>query len=303
MNIDYSLLLFFLVLVTGLVWLADALIFGRSRRRSQLAFLKANDIQQETLVDYRKKLHNGDVPAVNQKLKKQLSQALQLNRESTLVEYCKSFFPILFAVLFFRSFLFEPFQIPTGSMIPSLNVGDYIVVNKYSYGIRLPVVGTKVVNIGDPQRGDVMVFIPPHDPAYYVKRVVGIPGDFVRYSYEDKKLYINSVEQLQDFVGPDNSSGRAVNHFMEQLGDVEHDIFVSPGPSYFRYDYWMQPEGMMIPEGYYFMMGDNRDNSDDSRRWGLVPEENIVGKAVAVWMHKEPGFRLPTFGQNRLINP
>jgi signal peptidase I len=303
MNIDYSLLLFVLVLTTGLVWLADAMIFGRARRQSLQAFLKANDIQQDALFDYRKKLHKGDAPAVSQKLKKQFSQALEINRESTLVEYCKSFFPILFAVLFFRSFLFEPFQIPTGSMIPSLNVGDYIVVNKYSYGIRLPVVGTKVVNIGDPQRGDVMVFIPPHDPVYYVKRVIGVPGDFVRYSYEDKKLYINGEEQLQDFVGPDNSSGRAVNHFMEQLGDVEHDIYVSPGPSNFRYDYWMQPEGMMIPEGYYFMMGDNRDNSDDSRRWGLVPEENIVGKAVAVWMHKEPGFRLPTFGQNRLINP
>jgi signal peptidase I len=303
MNIDYSLLLFVLVLLTGLVWLADALIFARLRNQKFQDYLKANEIKEDALESYRQKHEKGEAPAISQKLQKQFAGAFQLKKESTLVEYSKSFFPILFAVLFFRSFLFEPFQIPTGSMIPSLNVGDYIVVNKYSYGIRLPVVGTKVIETGDPQRGDVMVFIPPHDPVYFVKRVIGVPGDFVRYDYDSKKLYINGVEQAQEFLGPDNSDGRAVNHFMEQLGDVSHDIYVAPGDSNFRYDYFMLPEGRMIPDGFYFMMGDNRDNSDDSRRWGLVPEENIVGKAVAVWMHKEPGFQLPTFSQNRLINP
>lgn len=303
MNIDYSLVLFVLVLLTGLAWLVDVLVFARIRQQKFREYLKTNDIREEALNAYQDKYSKGETPAVSQKLQKQFARAFELKRESTLVEYSKSFFPILFAVLFFRSFLFEPFQIPTGSMIPSLNVGDYIVVNKYSYGIRLPVLGTKVVDIGEPQRGDVMVFIPPHDPVYFVKRVIGVPGDFVRYDYENKKLFINGVEQVQEFVGPDNSDGRSVNHYLEQLGDVRHDIYVAPGNSSFRYDYWMEPEGKMIPEGFYFMMGDNRDNSDDSRRWGLVPEENIVGKAVAVWMHKEPGFQLPTFGQNRLINP
>lgn len=302
MNIDYSLVLLVLVAATGFVWLVDALFFAKARKKEFREYLKANSIEAKALMEYQKKVSNGEAEAVSQKLQKQFARAFEIERESALVEYSKSFFPILFAVLFFRSFLFEPFQIPTGSMIPSLNVGDYIVVNKYSYGVRLPVLGTKIISVGEPQRGDVMVFIPPHDPTYYVKRVIGVPGDHVRY--EDKTLYINGVEQAQEFVDFTEDGRRPVNHFIEQLGDVPHDIYTSPLTRYLNYDnYWMKPGGRVIPEGTYFMMGDNRDNSDDSRRWGVVPEENIVGKAVAVWMHKEPGLQLPTFSQNRLINP
>ncbi|MAM70747.1 MAG: signal peptidase I [Gammaproteobacteria bacterium] len=301
MNIDFSFWLLVLVLISGLIWLVDALVFARQRKQEFHNFLKSNNIEAKAIRDYRKQALKGEAPKISQKLQKQFSDAFAIEKESALVEYSKSFFPILFAVLFFRSFLFEPFQIPTGSMIPSLNVGDYILVNKHSYGVRLPVVGTEVIPVGEPQRGDVMVFIPPHDPVYYVKRVIGLPGDHVRY--EDKTLYINGVEQTQEFVATEHDGRRSVNHYIEELGEVSHDIYTSPVSSYFRDDFWMQPGGRVIPEGHYFMMGDNRDNSDDSRRWGVVPESNIVGKAVAVWMHKEPGLSLPTFSENRLINP
>ncbi|MDG2091367.1 MAG: signal peptidase I [Gammaproteobacteria bacterium] len=301
MNIDYSLVLFILALISGVIWLIDAVFFENNRTQKFRSYLKQNEIKEEDVSAYQNSLEDNEKPATNPKTAKQFETAFILKKEPGLVEYSKSFFPILFVVLIFRSFLFEPFQIPTGSMIPSLNVGDYILVNKYSFGIRLPVIGTKVMNIGDPQRGDVMVFIPPHDPVYYVKRVIGVPGDHVRY--EDKTLYINEVEQAQELISMTEDGRRPVNHFLEKLGEVEHDIYVSPLTRYTSSDYWMQPGGRVIPEGHYFMMGDNRDNSDDSRRWGVVPEANIVGKAVAVWMHKEPGMNLPTFGQNRFINP
>ncbi len=301
MNIDYSLVLLILVLISGVIWLIDAVFFAKTRLQKFRLFLKENKLKEEDVTAYQNSAEEGNKSSLNQKIIKQFDAAFNIGKDPGLVEYSKSFFPILFAVLVFRSFMFEPFQIPTGSMIPSLNVGDYIIVNKYSYGIRLPVIGTKVMDIGDPQRGDVMVFIPPHDPVYYVKRVIGVPGDHVRY--EDKMLYINGVEQVQAHISMTEDGSRPVNHFLEQLGEVEHDIYVSPLTRYTSSEYWMQPGGRVVPEGHYFMMGDNRDNSDDSRRWGVVPEENIVGKAVAVWMHKEAGMNLPTFGQNRFINP
>ncbi len=300
MNIDYSLVLLILVLISGVIWLVDALFFAKTRVQKFKTYLKENKLNEDDVLKYQDSLADDGKNPAAQKAKKQFDVALALNKEPGLVEYSKSFFPILFAVLVFRSFLFEPFQIPTGSMIPSLNVGDYIVVNKYAYGIRLPVVGTKVIDMNEPQRGDVMVFIPPHDPVYYVKRVIGLPGDHVRY--EGNKLFINGMEQSQELIERTRDGFRSVNHFIEQLGDIEHDIYLNAPPGYRSYQ-WMTPEGKTIPEGFYFMMGDNRDNSLDGRDWGLVPDENIVGKAVAVWMHKEPGFNLPTFGQNRLINP
>lgn len=302
MNIDFTLVLLILVLISGVIWLIDAVLFSTARMEKFRAYLKKNNISEEDISSYQNSVERNEKPTANQKSIKQFDAAFALKSDPGLVEYSKSFFPILFAVLVFRSFLFEPFQIPTGSMIPSLNVGDYILVNKYAYGIRLPVIGTKVMDVDDPERGDVMVFIPPHDPSYYVKRVVGLPGEHVRYT--DKKLYIDGVEQSQEFIEMTQDGHRSVNYFLEQLGEVEHDIYVSP-PSRFgeqAYD-WMTPEGRVIPEGHYFMMGDNRDNSLDSRSWGVVSEENIVGKAVIVWMHKEPGMNLPTFGQNRFINP
>jgi signal peptidase I len=213
------------------------------------------------------------------------------------VEYAKSFFPILFAVLLLRSFLFEPFQIPTGSMIPSLNVGDFIVVNKYAYGLRLPVSGTKIIPVGEPKRGDVMVFIPPHVDEYYIKRVIGLPGDLIQY--RNNVVYVNGEALPQTPVGVIPEQG--VMHSTEIVGGVTHDIYTAASQRYSRIYDWLPPEGAVIPEDHYFMMGDNRDNSSDSRYWGPVPEQNIVGKAVAVWMHKEPGLSLPRFSQNRLI--
>lgn len=299
MNIDYSLILVILVLISGLIWLIDALFFAKTRLQEFRSYLKENKLKEEQITAYKNSEEEKSV--LNRKIIKHFDKAFDIKKDPGLVEYSKSFFPILFVILVFRSFLFEPFKIPTGSMIPSLNVGDYIIVNKHSYGIRLPVIGTKVINVSDPQRGDVMVFIPPHEDLYFVKRVIGMPGDHVRY--EEKTLYINGFEQAQEFINMTGDGRRPVNHFLEQLGEVEHDIYVSSLTRYTTSDYWMQPGGRVVPEGYYFMMGDNRDNSDDSRRWGVVPEENIVGKAVAVWMNKEPGMNLPTFSQNRLINP
>jgi signal peptidase I len=219
--------------------------------------------------------------------------------EPILVEYAKSFFPVLFIVLMLRSFVIEPFQIPSGSMIPTLEVGDFILVNKYHYGLRLPVVGTKIMENNSPQRGEVMVFIPPHDPRYFIKRVVGLPGD--RIEYENKILRING-EQLEvdivDEIMIETGSGmRSGILFNEQLGVSNHQAqIVSSDTRASSRTSWI------VPPGHYFMMGDNRDNSADSRVWGPVPEENIVGKAIAVWMHKEPGFNLPSFGRNQRID-
>lgn len=218
--------------------------------------------------------------------------------EPIVVEYAKSFFPVLFVVLMLRSFVIEPFQIPSGSMIPTLEVGDFILVNKYHYGLRLPVVGTKIMENNSPQRGEVMVFIPPHDPRYFIKRVVGLPGD--RIDYENKILRING-EQLEvdivDEVMIETAVGmRSGILFNEQLGHVNHNAqIVSNDNRESSRSSWI------VPPGHYFMMGDNRDNSADSRVWGPVPEENIVGKAIAVWMHKDPGFNLPTFSRNQRI--
>jgi signal peptidase I len=209
-----------------------------------------------------------------------------------IVEYAISFFPVLLFVLVLRSFLVEPFQIPTGSMIPTLKVGDFILVNKYAYGIRLPVVGTKIIDVGDPERGDSMVFIPPHEEEYFIKRVIGLPGDRVRY--QNKTIYINGVEQIQVFQQEIREFRPRQLEFEETFGDRPHAIYrnLYNDP---RVQEWL------VPEGHYFMMGDNRDQSNDSRFWGFVPDENVVGRAFAVWMHKDPGLSMPTFSTTRWI--
>jgi len=226
------------------------------------------------------------------------SAVASLSREPLATEYAKSFFPVLLIVLVLRSFLLEPFQIPTGSMIPTLEVGDFILVNKYAYGVRLPVIGTKLMNVADPQRGEVMVFIPPHEDKYYIKRVIGLPGDSVRY--EDKNLYINgeliSEEFVEDISIETNIGILAGTLHQETINGVEHATQHINGAGRQR-----SRTVWVIPNGHYFMMGDNRDNSSDSREWGTVSEADIVGKAVAVWMHKEPGLHLPTFARNQLI--
>lgn len=302
MNIDFSLVLLVLSALTGVVWLFDALFQVRGRNARLQAFLQTGQVGTEEFRTYLDSLdENGKSRAAPDPARlKLLEHAYRIWREPVPVEYAKSFFPILFGVFLLRSFLFEPFQIPTGSMIPSLNVGDFIVVNKYAYGIRLPVTGTKILNIGEPKRGDVMVFIPPHEPVYYIKRVIGLPGDHVQY--RDKVIYINgealpvSDQKLIEEQG--------ILHSQEQIGGIAHDIYTAASERFARTYDFMPAEGIVVPEGHYFMMGDNRDNSSDSRYWGPVSEDSIVGKAVAVWMQKEPGFSLPRFNENRLIrNP
>lgn len=215
-------------------------------------------------------------------------EAMGDQKEPILVEYARSFFPIIVIVLLFRSFLFEPFRIPSESMLPTLLKGDFILVNKYSYGLRWPVINKKFLNIGEPNRGDVVVFRNPITPEkHYIKRLVGLPGDTIRY--EDKRLIINGepVSLSLENGAPVPLSARRCNRpgrvqAKEVLGQVDHGILLCD-----RY-----PKGhgteFKVPQGHYFMMGDNRDNSQDSRfekGVGYVPESHLVGKAVRIWMH------------------
>jgi len=213
---------------------------------------------------------------------------LQSNAEDPiLLDYAKLFFPILFLVLIVRSFVAEPFRIPSGSMIPTLEIGDFIVVKKYAYGLRLPVLNKKILNTGQPQRGDVVVFrYPPEPEINYIKRLVGLPGDKIEWTY-DKKLIINgnAVKYRSNKDYPiKNRAGKliSVTHLNETLPDsgadgVAHNLILFNSPT--RAGEWI------VPDGHYFMMGDNRDKSSDSRFWGFVPEANLVGKASMVWMH------------------
>ncbi len=227
-----------------------------------------------------------------------------------VVETAASFFPVILVVFLLRSFLYEPFKIPTPSMVPSLLVGDHILVNKYAYGVRLPVLNKKIMDVGLPARGDVMVFRYPLDTTKdYIKRVVGIPGDVV--NYKDKRLTINGIA-LATTIGEryvDNFQsieGRSYQSYQEKLGEVSHRMMVLPDmPSLDRRNvrpfpninncaYNGEEMTCKVPDGHYFMMGDNRDGSDDSRYWGFVPEENIVGRAFLVWMNYDAFSRIGT---------
>ncbi len=203
-----------------------------------------------------------------------------------IAEQARSFFPVLMVVLVLRSFIVEPFQIPSASMVPTLEVGDYILVNKFSYGLRLPVVGTKILEVGEPERGDVMVFFPPHDKRYFIKRVVGLPGDKIRY--ERNKLYINDELVAQELLSEMPPMRPVIQKIRENLLGVEHHIHHDLRIS-------RDPFEAVVKPGHYFMMGDNRDNSSDSRIWGQVPEHLIVGKAFAIWMHWPKVTQLPRF--------
>ena len=307
MNIDFSLVLVILSALTGLAWAFDKVVLAPPRKEAIVDFLKGKGLTPEEFNSWVDTLDEDgsplpakgktQSPGPDPARLKNLQAAFQLNRYPLIVDYSRAFFPILFAVLLLRSFLFEPFQIPTGSMIPTLNIGDFIVVNKFAYGLRLPVTGTKILGIGEPKRGDVMVFVPPHVPDYYIKRVIGLPGDHIRY--KDGVVYVNGEALPQDSVGLVREKGVMLSR--ETVGGVTHDIYTAASQRFSRVYDWLQPEGMVIPAGSYFMMGDNRDNSLDSRYWGPASEAKIVGKAVAVWMHKEPGFSLPSFSDVRLI--
>ncbi len=286
---NFSLLLFILTLVTLFYWLAERLHF-KPQREAAAASLEARDKARRTeLTRLGIAKVDGDVASARQAL---LAQPWWL-------DWTAGLFPVILVVFLLRSFLFEPFKIPSGSMIPTLHVGDLILVNKFHYGVRLPVINKKILANHDPQRGDVMVFRYPRDTSVdYIKRVVGVPGDEI--SYRAQQLYINgsrvSTEPMPEYY--DEDSMRYAPQFRELLGDVSHQILVNPRlqPFYGSDDQRAFPlrencsyvtEGVTckVPQGYYFMMGDNRDNSQDSRFWGFVPDENIVGKAFFIWMN------------------
>lgn len=244
----FALFMLVILLVTGLIWLGD--IFVLRKRRAVGA------------------------------------------KDPIVVEYAKSFFPVILVVFLLRSFLVEPFKIPSGSMMPTLLAGDYILVNKFTYGLRVPILNNAFVEMGQPQRGDVVVFhYPPAPSIDYIKRVVGVPGDSIRY--QNKQLSLNGVPLSMQALG-DYSYEMSLNtifakQYREQLGERQHDVLLHDISA--NYDDEMlggkfaKGEEVIVPAGHYFVMGDNRDNSADSRVWGFVPERNLVGKAFYIWMN------------------
>ena len=251
MILDFSFYLFLAVVFTGAVWLLDKLFFENKRNQ---------------VVRSSSEMHQGvEVP--------------DKAREPVLVEYSKSFFPVLLIVFLLRGFVVEPFRIPSGSMLPSLYVGDFILVNKFAYGIKLPIIDKTILKFDGPERGDVVVFRYPRDPSLdYIKRIIGLPGDHV--AYYNKVLYINGKPVEREFVGPYKGPGQTyANEYIEKLKGAEHSILLMPARTNN-----LQGE-YIVPEGMYFVMGDNRDNSNDSRVWGPVPEKNLLGKAFMIWMY------------------
>lgn len=252
----FALFMVAILLVTGFIWLLDSLILKKNRPVGTV--------------------------------------------EPVAVEYAKSFFPVIFVVFFVRSFIVEPFKIPSGSMMPTLLAGDYILVNKFTYGLRVPILNNTFFEINHPTRGDVFVFHYPPEPSVdYIKRVVGLPGDKIRY--QDKRLTINgkflNVQNVGDYayVKPGLNMVTA-KHYREQLGNVEHDILINEWVNSYDSDAigakFANDEEITVPAGHYLAMGDNRDDSSDSRVWGFVPEENLVGKAFFIWMNFDQGSRI-----------
>ena len=246
MIFDFSFILVAATVLTGVIWGLDSWLFKQKRIAAAVAS----------------------------------GSAAENVREPVLVEYARSFFPVILIVLIIRSFLFEPFRIPSDSMMPTLLDGDFIFVNKFAYGLRLPVVNTKVVSIGAPQRGDVIVFRLPSDPATnYIKRLVGLPGDHI--SVRGRQLYINDAPMPVELKGVYQGHGHTGARLgVESLEGVEHNVLFIP-------ERYTRDFDDVVPEGYYFFMGDNRDNSRDSRfeEVGFVPEGNLVGKAVRIWLN------------------
>jgi signal peptidase I len=284
---NFSLLLLILTVVTFGYWLAERFVFAPRRVTAADTLERQDVLRRRELARQGISKVDGDVAEARQTA---LAQPWWL-------DWTAGLFPVILVVFLLRSFLFEPFKIPSGSMIPTLAVGDLILVNKYHYGIRLPVINRKIIDNNDPRRGDVMVFRYPRDTGIdYIKRVVGLPGDEV--AYRRQRLYLNGepvpTEPLGDFFNEETL--RVEKQYVEKLGDVEHRILVDRNrdlylpvnePFPFRENCRYSAEGVSckVPEGHYFVMGDNRDNSMDSRFWGFVPDENIVGKAFFVWMN------------------
>lgn len=239
MNFNFELILFYIVVLSGVIGLVDILFWAKKRKLT------------------RKKM-------------------------PIIIEYARSFFPVLLVVFVVRSFLYEPFRIPSGSLEPTLLIGDFILVNKFDYGIRLPVLHQKVFKIGEPKRGDIFVFYWPPNPKYYlIKRVIGLPGD--RISYVNKVVYVNGHEATQEFEQNVTYAGEMDMTFdvvqkHEDLLGFKHEIYQIPAREHFDF------HDLIVPAGMYFGMGDNRDDSADSRFFGFIPDENIVGKADITWM-------------------
>ena len=249
MNIDFSLVLLIVVLVSGSIWAIDALFFAVKR----------------------------NIDETNEKLEKGFTN------EPAVVEFARFIFPVVLIVFILRGFIAEPFRIPSGSMLPTLEVGDFILVSKFNYGVRIPVINKKIIDLGIPERGDVIVFRYPENPSIdYIKRVIGVPGDEI--GYYNKILYINGKIAEQQPIGDYPYGYSNLKRFSEKLPNPElnHHILVSNS----------QPASdfvFLVPEQSYFVMGDNRDHSSDSRFWGVVPDENLVGRAFFVWMSWEFG--------------
>ena len=284
---NFSLLLFVLTVVTMVYWLAERFRFKPARERAAAA-LEARDARRRAeLASKGIDKVDGDVAQAKQ----------QVLAQPWWLDWTAGLFPVICAVFLLRSFLFEPFKIPSASMVPTLLVGDLILVNKYHYGVRLPVINKKIVPNNDPQRGDVMVFRYPSDTSIdYIKRVVGVPGDEV--AYLNKRLFLNGQPVPTKPLGEyyDEDSRRYAQSASEKLGTVEHKVLTHKEvPPFmmavedfpFKENCRYSAEGVTckVPAGHYFMMGDNRDNSQDSRYWGFVPDRNIVGKAFLIWMN------------------
>jgi signal peptidase I len=272
MNFDFALPLVLLTALSGLIWLIDRLLLRRPRQH------RAQEFEEMTALS----------------VEERAARSREALKEPVIIEYARSFFPVLLGILLFRSFLAEPFKIPSGSMMPTLLVGDFILVNKFAYGMRLPVTNTKILDIGEPKRGDVFVFRYPKNPKEnYIKRVVGLPGDEI--TYRNKTLFVNGEPVAETYIGPytgpsDNGRSRAGAQIkLENLEGVEHRIMDVPQIRG-REGTWK------VPQGEYFAVGDNRDNSEDSRVWGFVPEANLVGRAFIVWMNFDNGIGFSRIG-------
>ena len=252
MNFDFSALLVFLTFASGIIWAADVVFFSKLRNRAKNTEQKKEDANTDV------------VP------------------EPLMVDYARSFFPVFLIVLVLRSFIMEPFRIPSASMMPTLLIGDFILVNKFEYGIRLPVLNYKIISNENPKRGDIIVFRYPEDPRIpFIKRVVAVSGDKV--AYFNKTVYINGIADKQTYNGlyQDDGPGRGMNGWQlleSTTGEIEHEILLNPHRQ-------SQVVEKIVPEGHYFVLGDNRDNSKDSRFWGFVPDENLMGRAFFVWMN------------------
>jgi signal peptidase I len=284
---NFALILFVLTIVTGVIWFLDVFYLSKQRRARADAALMAFDARNQQLRANGIKFDDSGRTTLE----------ADMLRQPTWIEYSGSFFPVIALVFFLRSFLYEPFKIPSSSMVPTLVVGDLILVNKFTYGIRLPIINKKIIEVNQPQRGDVMVFKYPKDPSLdYIKRVAGVPGD--KIVYKNKRLTVNgkevSYQPLPDYL--DDQHLTYSKQYLENLNGVAHKILnderapsyvMNPDPFPQRQLCSYNAEGFActVPSGHYFMMGDNRDNSLDSRYWGFVPDENIVGKAFFVWMN------------------